>query len=51
MKQQYDFSKGKRAGLPRPDGTARQDPYHHRLDEDLVAHFLQQAEQNGRFDR
>jgi uncharacterized protein (DUF4415 family) len=48
MKPQYDFSKGKRGRIAPPE------PESHgktritiRLDEDLVDHFLQEAERSG----
>ena len=48
MKQQYDFSKGKRGRVspaePEQRGKTR---ITIRLDEDLVDHFLQQAERSG----
>jgi uncharacterized protein (DUF4415 family) len=48
MKQQYDFSKGKR-GRVTPAETEHRGKTRItiRLDEDLVDHFLQQAEQSG----
>jgi uncharacterized protein (DUF4415 family) len=48
MKQQYNFSKGKRGRVspaePEQRGKTR---ITIRLDEDLVDHFLQQAERSG----
>jgi uncharacterized protein (DUF4415 family) len=48
MKQQYDFSKGKRGRIapaePELRGKTR---ITIRLDEDLVDHFLRQAERSG----
>jgi uncharacterized protein (DUF4415 family) len=48
MKQQYDFSKGKRGRVapaePEQRGKTR---ITIRLDEDLVDHFLRQAERSG----
>ena len=48
MKQSYDFSNGKRgriaAPMPAPHGKTR---ITIRLDEDLVDHFLKQAEASG----
>jgi uncharacterized protein (DUF4415 family) len=48
MKQQYDFSKGKRGRIvppePEPRGKTRITIH---LDEDLVDHFLQKAERSG----
>jgi uncharacterized protein (DUF4415 family) len=48
MKQQYDFSKGRRGRIvppePEPHGKTR---ITIRLDEDLVDHFLQEAERSG----
>jgi uncharacterized protein (DUF4415 family) len=48
MKKQYDFSKGKRgrvaAAEPEQRGKTR---ITIRLDEDLIDHFLQQAERSG----
>lgn len=48
MKQQYDFSKGKRGRVlpaePKRRGKTR---ITIRLDEDVVEHFLQQADQSG----
>jgi len=48
MKQSYDFSKGKRGRIlppePEPLGKTR---ITIRLDEDLVDHFLQQADATG----
>jgi uncharacterized protein (DUF4415 family) len=48
MKPQYDFSKGKRGRIvppePEPRGKTR---ITIRLDEDLVDHFLQEAERSG----
>jgi uncharacterized protein (DUF4415 family) len=48
IRQQYDFSKGKRgrvaAAEPEQRGKTR---ITIRLDEDLVDHFLQQAERSG----
>jgi uncharacterized protein (DUF4415 family) len=48
MKQRYDFSQGKRgriaAPAPEPHGKTR---ITIRLDEDLVDHFLQEAEASG----
>lgn len=48
MKQSYDFSKGKRGRItapePEPRGKTR---ITIRLDEDLVDHFLKQAETSG----
>jgi uncharacterized protein (DUF4415 family) len=48
MKQSYDFSKGKRGRIappePEPRGKTR---ITIRLDEDLVDHFLKEAEASG----
>ena len=48
MKQRYDFSQGKRGQIaapePEPRGKTR---ITIRLDEDLVDHFLHQAEASG----
>lgn len=48
MKQKYDFSKGKRGRIvapePEPRGKTR---ITIRLDEDLVDHFLREAEASG----
>lgn len=48
MKQQYDFSKGKRGRVapptPEPRGKTR---ITIRLDEDLVDYFLEKAEKSG----
>jgi uncharacterized protein (DUF4415 family) len=48
MKQNYDFSKGKRGRIvvpePEPRGKTR---ITIRLDEDLVDHFLREAEASG----
>ncbi|HTW78073.1 MAG TPA: BrnA antitoxin family protein [Terracidiphilus sp.] len=48
MKQKYDFSKGKRGRiappLPEPRGKTR---ITIRLDEDLVNHFLREADASG----
>jgi uncharacterized protein (DUF4415 family) len=48
MKQRYDFSQGKRGRIaapePEPRGKTR---ITIRLDEDLVDHFLQQADATG----
>lgn len=48
MKQQYDFSKGKRGRIlpvtPEPRGKTR---ITIRLDEDVVNHFLREAEESG----
>jgi len=48
MKQQYDFSKGKRGRIlpatPEPRGKTR---ITIRLDEDVVNHFLREAEKSG----
>jgi len=46
MKQQYDFSHGKRGRIapPEPRGKTR---ITIRLDEDLVDHFLKEAEVSG----
>ena len=48
MKQQYDFSRGKRGRIappqPEPRGKTR---ITIRLDEDIVDHFLQEAEGSG----
>jgi uncharacterized protein (DUF4415 family) len=48
MKQQYDFSKGRQGRIvppePEPRGKTR---ITIRLDEDLVDHFLQEAERSG----
>ena len=48
MKQQYDFSKGKRGRIapaePAPPGKTR---ITIRLDDDLVDHFLKQAQTSG----
>jgi uncharacterized protein (DUF4415 family) len=48
MKPQYDISKGKRGRIvppePEPRGKTR---ITIRLDEDLVDHFLQEAERSG----
>jgi uncharacterized protein (DUF4415 family) len=48
MKQQYDFSKGKRGRIappePEPKGKTR---ITIRLDEDLIDHFLKQADASG----
>jgi len=48
MKQQYDFSKGKRGRIapkePEPRGKTR---ITIRLDEDLVEHFLKEADASG----
>jgi uncharacterized protein (DUF4415 family) len=48
MKQSYDFSQGKRGRIaapePEPRGKTR---ITIRLDEDLVDHFLQQADATG----
>jgi uncharacterized protein (DUF4415 family) len=48
MKQRYDFSKGKRGRVvgkqPEPRGKRR---ITIRLDEDLVDHFLKQADASG----
>ena len=48
MKQQYDFSKGKRGRITPAETEQRgKTRITIRLDEDLVDHFLQQAEQSG----
>jgi uncharacterized protein (DUF4415 family) len=48
MKEQYDFSKGKRTRIappePEPKGKIR---ITIRLDEDLIDHFLKQADASG----
>ena len=48
MKQQYDFSKGKRGRIippePEPRGKTR---ITIRIDDDLVDHFLKEAERSG----
>ncbi len=48
MKSQYDFSKGKRGRIappePEPKGKAR---ITIRLDEDLIDHFLKEADASG----
>lgn len=48
MKQQYDFSRGKRGRIappePEPRGKTR---ITIRLDEDLVDHFMKEAESSG----
>jgi uncharacterized protein (DUF4415 family) len=48
MKQNYDFSQGKRGRIvppaPEPRGKTR---ITIRLDEDLVDHFLRQADESG----
>ncbi len=48
MKSQYDFSKGKRGRItppePEPKGKTR---ITIRLDEDLIDHFLKQADASG----
>jgi uncharacterized protein (DUF4415 family) len=48
MKEQYDFSKGKRGRIalpePEPKGKAR---ITIRLDEDLIDHFLKEADASG----
>lgn len=48
MKQQYDFSKGKRGRIVSPEPEARgKTRITIRIDEDLVDHFLREAEQSG----
>jgi uncharacterized protein (DUF4415 family) len=48
MKEQYDFSKGKRGRIappePEPKGKTR---ITIRLDEDLIDHFLKEADASG----
>jgi uncharacterized protein (DUF4415 family) len=48
MKRQYDFSKGKRGRIvppaPEPQGKTR---ITIRLDDDLVEHFLKEADRSG----
>ena len=48
MKQQYDFSKGKRGRIVPAETEQRgKTRITIRLDEDLVDHFLKEAEQSG----
>jgi uncharacterized protein (DUF4415 family) len=48
MKPQYDFSKGKRGRIAPPEPESRgKTRITIRLDEDLVDHFLQEAERSG----
>jgi uncharacterized protein (DUF4415 family) len=52
MKEQYDFSKGKRGRIappePEPKGSSKEKTrITIRLDEDLVDHFLKEADASG----
>jgi uncharacterized protein (DUF4415 family) len=48
MKQQYDFSKGKRGRIAPPEAEQRgKTRITIRLDEDIVDYFLQEAERSG----
>jgi uncharacterized protein (DUF4415 family) len=48
MKQEYDFSKGKRGRIVKPDPEQRgKTRITIRIDEDLVDHFLKEAERSG----
>jgi uncharacterized protein (DUF4415 family) len=48
MKQQYDFSKGRRGRIVPPEAEPHgKTRITIRLDEDLVDHFLQEAERSG----
>jgi uncharacterized protein (DUF4415 family) len=48
MKQKYDFSQGKRGRIAAPDPEPRgKTRITIRLDEDLVDHFLREAEASG----
>jgi uncharacterized protein (DUF4415 family) len=48
MKQQYDFSKGKRGRItPKEPETRGKTRITIRLDEDLVEHFLKEADASG----
>jgi uncharacterized protein (DUF4415 family) len=48
MKQQYDFSKGKRGRIAPPETEQRgKTRITIRLDEDIVDYFLQEAERSG----
>ena len=48
MKQQYDFSKGKRGRIITPEPEQRgKTRITIRIDDDLVDHFLKEAERSG----
>lgn len=48
MKQQYDFSKGKRGRITTPEPEQRgRTRITIRIDDDLVDHFLKEAERSG----
>ena len=48
MKQQYDFSKGKRGRIVAPEPEQRgKTRITIRIDDDLVDHFLKEAERSG----
>ncbi len=48
MKPQYDFSKGKRGRIAPPEPPTRaKTRITIRIDEDLVDHFLKEAEESG----
>ncbi len=48
MKQQYDFSKGKRGRITTPEPEQRgKTRITIRIDDDLVDHFLKEAERSG----
>jgi len=48
MKQQYDFSKGKRGRIVPPEPEQRgKTRITIRIDDDLVDHFLKEAERSG----
>ncbi len=48
MKQQYDFSKGKRGRITTPEPEQRgKTRITIRIDDDMVDHFLKEAERSG----
>ncbi len=47
MKPQYDFSKGKRGRVAVPEAPDKKTRITIRIDEDLIDHFLQEAESSG----
>ena len=50
MKQSYDFSKGKRGRIAPPEPETRGKTHITiRLDEDLVDHFLREADASGEY--
>ena len=47
MKQQYDFSKGKRGRIVPPEAPDKKTRITIRIDEDLIDHFLKEADASG----